>query len=557
MDNKLFGLIFAAVFGIAVFVFGATNAAAYAVDNWLFPTEEFGDNTYIGTTDVSNLKVESAEMLFAGQSETWRADAELHVTYQDATAAYPLETAEILLDETLRNAETGAQNGFVFHLSTDTTRSFLAEHFPVAAFSEADVEAINGKLETALQAGQTKTQVAISDDSLSLNREKVADVVFPVTFSSLDSSVVIDALNGIQLAPGSQFSFLEFIAELPLTDISDGELTQIASSIYGALLQTNFQVDERSIGSQVPKSIPLGQEAAINRALGIDFVFTNPNDSSFTLNLTETSDSLNTSVSGYPFVYAYSIGITQETDIEPRLIKQYSAFVTSGSQVEEKGQSGKRLSVIRTILDDNEPLEVETVSTDFYPPVHRVEVYPLTQPAATEATVPVAGEPGFVDVNGDGIHDGTAAAPTVPTAGQPGFVDTNGDGIHDGTTTIPTAGQPGFVDTTGDGVHDGPTTAPTVGQPGFVDTNNDGVHDGATATPQVPSAGEPGVVDSTNDGIHDGTITPTVPAPGQPGFSDKDGDGIHDVPAAADPTAVPDQPDKKPVYDKGGNLVTE
>src|SRR5690606_24348052 len=102
VDNKLFGLTFAAVFGIAVFVFGAANVGAYAVDNWLFPTEEFGDNTYIGTTDVSNMEVESAKMMFAGQSETWRSDAELYVTYQDATAPYPLENAEILLDETVR-----------------------------------------------------------------------------------------------------------------------------------------------------------------------------------------------------------------------------------------------------------------------------------------------------------------------------------------------------------------------------------------------------------------------------------------------------------------------
>lgn len=554
MDNKLFGMAFAAVFGLAVFVFGAANAGAYAVDNWLFPTEEFGDNTYIGTTDVSNMEVESAKMLFAGQSETWRANAELHVTYQDATEIYPLENAEILLDETVRNAETGAQNNFFFQLSPDTTRSFLVEHFSVADFSEADVEAINGKLETALQGGQTKTQVSISDDSLSLDREKVADIVFPTTFSSIGSSTVIDALNGVQLAPNAQFSFLEFLSELSLTDISDGELTQIASAIYGALLQTNFLVDERSIGSQVPASIPLGQEAAINRQLGIDLVFTNPNDSSFTLNLTKASDSLNASITGYPLVYSYAIDLTDQTDIQPRLIKQYSAFVTSGNQVDEIGVSGKRLDVIRTIFDGNEALEVETVSNDFYPPVHRVEVYPLTQPIAPEVTVPVAGEPGFIDVNGDGIHDGTT---TVPTTGQPGFVDTDGDGVHDGTVTPPTAGQPGFVDANGDGIHDSaPTTnVPTAGEPGFVDGNGDGVHDGTTT---VPTVGQPGFIDENEDGIHDGTpTTPNVPRDGEPGFVDENEDGVHDLPATPSTSEDNNATDKAPVYDKGGKLITE
>nr|WP_251047381.1 VanW family protein [Planococcus sp. ISL-110] len=338
--------------------------------------------------------------------------------------------------------------------------------------------------------------------------------------------MVIDALNGVQLAPGSRFSFLEFIAELPLTGVSDGELTQIASAVYGALLQTNFLVDERSIGSQVPASIPLGQEAAINRQLDIDFVFTNPNDSSFTLGLSQTSDSLNASITGYPLVYAYAIGITEETDIEPRLIKQYSAFVTSGNQIDEKGVSGKRLNVIRTVFEGNEALEVQTVSNDFYPPVHRVEVYPLTQPAAAEVTVPVAGEPGFIDANGDGIHDGTT---TVPTAGQPGFVDADGDGIHDGPITVPTSGQPGFIDADGDGIHDGTpaATVPTAGQPGFVDVNGDGIHDGTT----------------------------TVPTEGQPGFIDTNGDGIHDVPAPTTPNEDENETDRTPVYDKGGKPV--
>ena len=513
MDNKLFGMAFAAVFGIAVFVFGAANAGAYAVDNWLFPTAEFGDNTYIGTTDVSNMEVESAKMMFAGQSETWRADAELHVTYQDATAVYPLENAEILLDETVNNAETGSQNSFVFELPATTTQAFLAQQFPVAAFSEADIDIINQKLETALQDGQTKTSVTISDDTLGVAREKVSDVVFPSTVSSKDSSTVIDALDGIQLAPGTRFSFLEFIGKLPLTDISDGELTEIASAIYGAMLKTNFLVDERSIGSQVPALIPVGQEAAINRLLGIDFAFTNPNGSSFTLNMSKDSDSVNASLSGYPFLYTYAVGVAEETDIEPRLIKQYSAFVNSGNKVAEKGRSGKRLNVIRTILDGDEALEVVTVSNDFYPPVNRVEVYPLTQPAAPEVQVPVAGEPGFVDANGDGIHDGTAVTPMVPVAGQPGFVDANGDGVHDSAAVLP--------------------TVPAAGQPGFVDVNGDGVHDGTTTTPTVPTVGQPGFIDANGDGVHDVPATPTVPS--------------EDV----------EEEKEKPVYDKGGNLVTE
>nr|WP_249222249.1 VanW family protein [Planococcus sp. MSAK28401] len=462
--------------------------------------------------------------MFAGQSETWRSNAELLVTYQDVTETYPLENAEILLDETVRNAKTGTQNSFVFELPSSTTRSFLSEHFPVADFSEGDIDAINGKLETALQGGQIKTQVSISDDSLSIDREQLAAVAFPSTLLNEGSSVVIEALDGIQLAPESQFSFLEFVAGLPLNDVSDAQLTQIASAIYSTVLQTNFLIDERSIGSQVPDSIPLGQEASINRQLGIDLIFTNPNESSFTLNLSIESDSLNASIAGYPYQYSYTIGITEETNIEPRLIKQFSAFVSSGNQVESEGQAGKRLNVIRTIFDGGEVMEVETVSNDFYPPVHRVEVHALAQSEA-ETSVPVAGEPGFIDTDGDGIHDETPIN-SFPTIGQPGFIDLNGDGVHDGIITLPTIGQPGFVDENEDGIHDGTPaiTVPVEGQPGFVDENGDGIHDTITITPTVPSAGQPS-------------------------------DSVSDDPTAPEPTEDENTADEVPIYDKGGKLI--
>jgi len=477
VDNKLVGLTFAAVFGFALIVFGAANAGAYAVDTWIFPVEEYGDNTYIGTSDVSNMEVPAAKMMLAGQLETWQAEAKLDVIYQDATAAYPLETAEILLDETLSNAKTGSQNSFVFGLSLDATREFLTSQFPVATFSEPDVATINNKLETALKAGQTKTKVSISDDSLSVNREKVVDVVFPTSLVSLDSATVIDALNGIQLAPETQFSFLDFIEELPLTDISDDELTQIASTIYGAVLQTNFLIDERSIGTQLPAFISAGQEAAINRDLGVDLAFTNPNESSFILNLSKKQDSLNASISGFPFVYEYAIGVTEDKDIQARLVNQFSAFVTSGKKIEEKGLKGKSLTVIQTIIDNGEPLEVVTVSKDFYPPIHRVEVHPLEKIEEPAAEIPVEGDSDFIDEDGDGVHDVT---PANPEPGDPGFVDVNGDGVYD----------------------------PPVEEP------------------VVPKAGEPGFVDGNDDGVHDEIVDE-------------------------------DQPEKKPIYDKGGNLVTE
>ncbi len=410
MDNKQFGKVFGGVFGAALVVFGTANAGAYAVDEWVFPSAEYGDYTYIGTTDVSNMELADARTLFLGQASAVRESSELHVTYLDATANYPLKDVDISLDETLERAESGAQNNFVFDLSESTTRSFLKKQFTDIPFTETDIANIHQQLETALEGGQSVTHVDISGDSLEMPLEEVAKSSFSHSISSQGANELIEALDGTVIGPNESFVFLPKLEELTALDASDAELTEIASALYGAVLRTNFLIEQRSIGEQLPKNVPMGEEAAINRTLGVDFAFSNPNTNSFTLNIYLENDELKASIHGQPFVHTYYISAASDKEIEPRLIKQYSAFVSSGKKVKEKGSDGKRIEVVRSILEGDKEVRVEPVSSDFYPPIHRVEVYPLNVPEtpATDANgnpIPQPGDEGFIDENNNGIHD--------------------------------------------------------------------------------------------------------------------------------------------------------
>lgn len=491
MDNKIFGKSLLTIVSSALLVFGAANAGSLAADKWLFPTEEFGSNTYIGTTDVSNMEMSEARLLFAGKVDSWRTTAELLVTYQDVSASYPLDNAEILLDETVANAETGTQNNFIFQLSEDTTQTFLSRQFPVANFSTEDVKAINQKLELALQSGQPLSRVSISDDTLGVNYETVSQTAWDHSFSSAGAQAVVSALSNYKLEAGAQFSFLDFINEIQPADVTDDDLSQIASSLYASVLKTNFHIDERSIGTVIPASVPLGQEATINRKLGIDFVFTNINASSFDLQMSLEGPQLITKIAGMPFVYTYEILTGGEQKLEPRLIRQFSAFVSSGKVVEEQGSDGVIVEVTRSILSDGMELEVESVSTDFYPPVHRVEVYPLTKPeAATGTTNP----------------DGTVTNPDGTITNPDGSVKS-----PDGTVTKP----------------DGTVTKPdgTVTKP-----------DGTITKP-------------------DGTVTTPVNPPATPPKTSPEGPKNDKPVIDSDLDGIPDNEEKKPEYDKGGNKI--
>ncbi|RAZ68580.1 VanW family protein [Planococcus maitriensis] len=444
MDNKQFGKVFGGVFGAALVVFGTANAGAYAVDEWVFPSAEYGDYTYIGTTDVSNMEVADAKTLFLSQASAVRESSELHVTYLDATAKYPLKDVEISLDETLARAQSGAQNDFVFDLSETTTRSFLKKQFNDVPFTEADIANIHQQLETALEGGQSVTRVDISSDSLEMRPDLVAQSSFSHSINSIGAAEVIEALDGKVIGPNEQFAFLPMLKELTLLEATDAELTEIASAIYGAVLRTNFLIEQRSIGEQLPENVPAGEEAAINRSLGVDFSFSNPNASSFALNVYLENGELTASIHGQPFVHTYYISAASDKEVEPRLIKQYSAFVSSGKQVREEGRDGKRIEVVRSVLEGDKEVRVEPVSSDFYPPVHRIEVYPLAKPEApaTDADgqpVPQPGDEGFIDENNNGIHDpaeqnaedGTAVVDEEGTITVPGETDQDSESDTD------------------------------------------------------------------------------------------------------------------------------
>ncbi|AQU79052.1 hypothetical protein AJGP001_07160 [Planococcus faecalis] len=395
MNNQVFGKTFLTIFLSGLLFFGVSNAGATVIDKWLFPKEQFGDDTYIGTTNVSNMEVAGAMAQFSGTLENWHQSSELLVRYQDATANYPLDDAEILLEETAQQAQSGMQNSFLYNLPEKTTERFLTENFPRVAFSEAEVQKINVKLEEALEAGLEKTTVTISDDSLDVEQETVSKVAFPQVSINENTVAVVAAINGMQIAPGEKISFLTFINELKPIGLSDSELTEIASAIYAVVLKTNFKIEERSIGNRIPEKIAIGEEATINRSLGIDLVFSNPNASSFTLNTAFTDDSLTVSLEGFPFVYDYTVSTSSKEAVNPRLIKQYSAFVTTGKAIEEEGSEGVRVEIVRSIMDNGDELKVEAISTDFYPPINRIELYPLTAPPAE--VVPETGLDGSLE----------------------------------------------------------------------------------------------------------------------------------------------------------------
>lgn len=440
MNNKLFGTTFATLLGSTVLFFGVTQAGTYVINEVVFPAKEFGDQTYIGPYDVSNLAENEAAVTVQTGVKGWYDEAQVQIKLQDAVFPFPLEVVRFDANSTLTKAQNGAKNELKFDVTEESVGTFLNQQFSPVVFSDEEIIAVTQTIREQLASGRKGQTIDIT--SALLASSTVETAVTNVTFNNIEPSVgirnLMSALNGYVIDQKSTFSMLEFIESTDVGVLTEQDLTTVASILYASVLQTNFGVDERSIGPVVPTSIPLGFEASINRELGVDFVFTNPNATSFTINLNGVGSGLNAVFTGFPFVYQYETEIGERQEFKPKLIKQYSSFVEENTiRVKTKGENGVQVAVFKNIRLGSDLIETKEISKDFYPPVHKVEIHPLTSPPPAEGT----GDDTVTDDSGTSTDssgtttDGSTDQPTGSGSGSTGNGTTTGGYTGSGSTS--------------------------------------------------------------------------------------------------------------------------
>ena len=121
-----------------------------------------------------------------------------------------------------------------------------------------------------------------------------------------------------------------------------------------------------------------GFEAAINEQLGLNFIFTNPNKTTFTLHIQSANGTIVSSITGMSLLYSYAPFVEQLESFEPKKVQQFSAFVPDGQvHVADEGRKGMGVEVHRTISYEGSVVVDEMISSDFYAPMPKIELHPL------------------------------------------------------------------------------------------------------------------------------------------------------------------------------------
>jgi hypothetical protein len=265
---------------------------------------------------------------------------------------------------------------------------FSSSFFGAKAFSGAKKEnvqqtaAVKKNVKTAIEPVASVQETVLN--STTVNVKEVPD----------DLQTFFTANQKIELPADSTFSLLDFLKKQKLESLSAEALSIIGTGIYQAILPTNFTIEERNIGSELPDSAGLGDEAKVDFTQNMDLAFSNPNTTKCTLEFQLNGNSLTVSLKGAKLPYEYKITKKNEQKLTPKTVVQYSPLIASGqSAVKDPGKTGGTVEVYRETYKGDILVKTEFLANDYYPPEYRVEIHALDQPAQTSgAAVGTSGQ---------------------------------------------------------------------------------------------------------------------------------------------------------------------
>lgn len=345
--------------------------------------KHFSDHTFIGPFNVSGLTEAEAIAKLTDNFVEMTEKAQVALLYVDTVVHVPVELLELNVRETVKQAQSGIDNPIKADVSVNGLSTLLVQQLPIIHPSTASIEKIAAAIEKEMETGIMPVAVQVIDylEETELPLSEIYSFNFPVDRVSQQLNNAFDRIDGLEVGPFETISMMEVLDGI---ELSDDEMSILSSVVYQAVLQTNFTILERHTRSSLTPFVEGGFEAAMNQSLGLDFTFENPNKTSYRFRTDKMSDSIKITINGPAFYYSYVPYISEFTSYKPRSVKQFSAFVNEGhTVVANEGREGAEFVVDRNIILNDEVVRTEHVSKDYYPPVPRIELHPLTNKTAS------------------------------------------------------------------------------------------------------------------------------------------------------------------------------
>ncbi|WP_400242652.1 VanW family protein [Niallia sp. JL1B1071] len=375
MDKKTFTL-FIRLFIATFFLFGGTSLGVYAFQK-AGKEELYPINTSVAGINIGGLTELEAKNTLGKHLYGWKANAVYEFQYKEKTVQINNDIFAFDIEQTLKNITENNKNAFVVEVKEEILQTEL-EKYNSFSMEDIDIDLLKSALLEAATILQVDEKLIVEDYFASYVSGKdvlnTVEMTVPGNIEELES--VIPAIKEITILPKTTFSLLGLLEDVNQKSVKDETVSVLATGIYQLVLQTNFDIRERTISKQLPDYVDVGYEAKASLREQLDLRFTNPNEHAYIIALKIEENQLILQLKGQEFPNNYEIVMEKKEEYAPKTIVQFDSLLEGDQvQVKQEGEKGISVVVIKEVLDKKgDQVKRETVATDYYPPIYRVEV---------------------------------------------------------------------------------------------------------------------------------------------------------------------------------------
>lgn len=373
----------------STYVFSFSQLGVKAVDLFGSKNTQFSSGTSIAAVNISGKSENEAYELLNTKISEWIENTSITLQFGEETVPLEISQLQFKLEETLEQAKDGQNHQLIVTLDQNVLEAAIQSINSTMTIEDEVYKALVSEITSIASSLKIGKYVLKLEDFLfasdSLEQAVLSEVSIKPQNVPEDLQQALYKLNSIEIAGNATFSVLDYLEKQGLQTISSAAKSIIASGLYQAILPTNFIIIEKNTSRELPVNIPLGYEAKIDVEKTQDFVFNNPNDKSYTLNVVWESGGMKVTLTGSKLPNSYKIDADEIEYFSPKTIKQYSPLLKTGEKkVDRQGKKGVLIKVFREEYANDQLVRKELISEDFYPPQHKVEIHPLAEGSTAE-----------------------------------------------------------------------------------------------------------------------------------------------------------------------------
>ncbi|WP_347862652.1 VanW family protein [Salimicrobium sp. PL1-032A] len=364
--------------GMVAILLTFSYAGSFAWSATVGGEDEIPPAVSVGGTDISGMEAEKASELLEMKADEWSSRSSIHLYTGSGTLDIPASLFDFQIEETMEQISSSGQYEWrvVFddEFSKNVTGKLperLKSHFQMERFKDEVEAGVSGLPE---HVPEYNAYSFVPDNTEELYEEVAS---YSISLNETEGAETLVNQIGSFRVPGKTTVSLLDQTENVADTVGRRALNQIATVMYGSVLETPFVTEERHISLRLPDYADLGKEAAVDVGNKEDLRFLNTTSMAYYVHLELDGANLEAVWRGYPFMKKARTVVSSAEEVEPRKTIRYSTSVSPGGEVLiEEGKTGRTVQVYK---EQSGKEERQLLTEDYYPPIDTVvERYPVS-----------------------------------------------------------------------------------------------------------------------------------------------------------------------------------